>query len=848
MLFCFKVILFNKLKNFFTYIFLFFFAAIFISGCSRKKDKFLNKKFHSLTTTYNYLFNGENLYSLGSEELNNSVKENFWKLIPIEKYKYIDTDLDEDRETNFTKAEEKATLAIQKHSMNVAGKENNPVMDEAYLLLGKSRYFDNRFIPALEAFNYILYKYPTSELINQVKIWKEKVNIRIDQNKYAIDNLKELLEETNLSKEERSSAYSYISQAFINIEQLDSSLFYLKKSIFKHKDLVINTRKKFLLAQLYQELMVTDTAYTLYSEIIDLHRKIPREFYVNSYIKRSMVSDSIDNSLLELELLTENFENNNFLDIIFHQIAMLNLKKRDLIQNEEIMFQKLDSTAVTYFNKSLRTDSNEQFLVAKNYNELAELNFRNKNYLESGLYYDSTLNQLNNRSRKFRKISRKRENLNDLIYYETVSSELDSIIDLIEMPNEKRIDYFKKYVEKINESQKKEKNKNKNFGSSNSISLLSDPSEALFYFYNSTAIAYGKTDFKNRWGNRRLADNWRWSISTSDKKNNNVSDRLDQIDKDSILSPSYYINLIPKDINLIDSIRRKRNDAYFRLGAIYKDQFEEYEISNRKLYNLLESNPDSSLIPPSKFFIHKNWSSLDSIKLAKQFKEDIIKNHPDSKYAEILLDPQATINGNQNSSFVYEEIYSLYESEKYLDVISDCDQNIILFNGEPIVSKLEFLKSLAIARLYGFDQYKKSLEFIKLNYSSSKEGKEAERIIEDVLPSIDNDEFKENKLSDNYKILYTFEVNSKEDINQQINDLRKYIDEIDYLDLRVSKDFYNNIITFVVIHGLKSYDGSLGLSERLEKTINIQAESFYVISSDNYKTVQIHKNLNKFSN
>ena len=836
------------MKNFFTYIFLFFFAAIFISGCSRKKDKFLNKKFHSLTTTYNYLFNGENLYSLGSEELNNSVKENFWKLIPIEKYKYIDTDLDEDRETNFTKAEEKATLAIQKHSMNVAGKEKNPVMDEAYLLLGKSRYFDNRFIPALEAFNYILYKYPTSELINQVKIWKEKVNIRIDQNKYAIDNLKELLEENNLSKEERYSAYAYISQAFINIEQLDSSLFYLKKSIFKQKDLVKNTRKKFLLAQLYQELLVTDTAYTLYSEIIDLHRKIPREFYVNSYIKRSMVSDSIDNSLLELELLAENFENNNFLDIIFHQIAMLNLKKRDLIQNEEIMFQKLDSTVVTYFNKSLRTDSKEQFLVAKNYNELAELNFRNKNYLESGLYYDSTLTQLNNRSRKFRKISRKRENLNDLIYYETVSSELDSIIDLIEMPNEKRIDYFKKYVEKINESQKKEKNKNKNFGSSNSISLLSDSNEALFYFYNSTAIAYGKTDFKNRWGNRRLVDNWRWSISASDEKNNNISDRLDQIDKDSILSPSYYINLIPKDINLIDSIRRKRNDAYFRLGAIYKDQFEEYEISNRKLYNLLESNPDSSLIPPSKFFIHKNWSSLDSIKLAKQFKEDIIKNHPDSKYAEILLDPQATINGNQNSSFVYEEIYSLYESEKYLDVISDCDQNIILFNGEPIVSKLEFLKSLAIARLYGFDQYKKSLEFIKLNYSSSKEGKEAERIIEDVLPSIDNDEFKENKLSDNYKILYTFDVNSKEDINQQINDLRKYIDEIDYLDLRVSEDFYNNIITFVVIHGLKSYDGSLGLSERLEKTINIQAESFYVISSDNYKTVQIHKNLNKFSN
>ena len=62
----------------------------------------------------------------------------------------------------------------------------------------------------------------------------------------------------------------------------------------------------------------------------------------------------------------------------------------------------------------------------------------------------------------------------------------------------------------------------------------------------------------------------------------------------------------------------------------------------------------------------------------------------------------------------------------------------------------------------------------------------------------------------------------------------------------MSEDFYNNITTFVVVHGLKSYDGSLGLAERLEKTIDIQADSFFVASSDNYKTIQIHKNLDKF--
>jgi hypothetical protein len=43
-------------------------------------------------------------------------------------------------------AETKATKAIQKHSMNIDGGKETQI-DEAYLLLGKSRYYDQRFIP-----------------------------------------------------------------------------------------------------------------------------------------------------------------------------------------------------------------------------------------------------------------------------------------------------------------------------------------------------------------------------------------------------------------------------------------------------------------------------------------------------------------------------------------------------------------------------------------------------------------------------------------------------------------------------------------------------------------------------
>ena len=64
-------------------------------------------------------------------------------------------------------------------------------------------------------------------------------------------------------------------------------------------------------------------------------------------------------------------------------------------------------------NKSLRSDPDDEILIAKNYNELAELNFRNKDYLQAGLYYDSTLSELNSRTRECKKKNRKRENLNE---------------------------------------------------------------------------------------------------------------------------------------------------------------------------------------------------------------------------------------------------------------------------------------------------------------------------------------------------------------------------------------------------------------------------------------------------
>jgi len=827
-------------KRTYNYIFIGFITAFVIVGCSRKKDKFLNKNFHSITTKYNYLYNGKILLEDALASLNAQEKDNFWRLLPVEKYtsEEIEKDSQKDIQTPFSLAEEKAALAIQKHSMNINGREENPIMDEAYLLLGKARYYDKRFIPSLEAFNYILFKHPSSQQINHVKIWKEKINIRLGQSQTAIINLKELIFDNKLEDQDLAEANIYLAQAYINNKNQDSAISCLKIARNLINDKPVKARYNYILGQLYDEFDYKDSANTLYDENISYKRKIPRQFLIHSYIRRTTNSDSINNSIIELQELGENIENKPFLGSLFHQLALLNLR-----------MQK-DSIATKFFNSSLESIVNDKYLETMNYQKLAEINFDNNEYLMAGLYYDSTLIKLEKKTKLYRQIKKKRDNLKDVILYENITKNNDSILALVNMNNADREEYFRLYIDelKTKEEKRKKAEKETDFGSQNIFDQQPKAyDEAVFYFYNPSVIAYGKSAFTKKWGKRKLVNNWRWSIQFDDLKNKENQTAIAEIPQDSIYNIDYYTNRIPESSIIIDSLKLVTNDAYYKLGAIYKDQLGEFEISNQKLKKLLSNNPETSLIPPTKYSIYKNYISLNEEMKAKQVKEEIIINYPRSKYAEFLLNPETALLDTENNPIeIYNTIYEEYDTQNYIKAIELCNTNIKMLYDSPILPKIEMVKAVSIAKEFGYSKYAEQLKFIKLNYSNSVEAKEAEFIIKNVLPLLSNTSFLDNDKSDNFKIIYQFSNTALDETESFVVKINESINKIEYLKLNTSKDYYNNIITFVVLHGLKSYDGAMGLAEMLNKQTDLNNKTSFVVSSENYKTIQIHKNLEEY--
>ena len=826
---------------------LFVVLMLFVAtGCSRKKDKFINRSWHSLNTKYNILYNGGIALETGKTAINSTFIDNYWDILPVERLQPTDDIIlgGKAQDPNFGRAEEKAVKAIQVHGMNIKGKEKNPQIDESYILLGKARYFDNRFIPAQEAFNYILFKYPASSNINLAKIWRAKTNLRLENEGLAIKNLKELIESNKLSDEDNVAASSALAQAYITIKALDSAIIQLQRASQLTKDNHELGRLRFIEGQLYSSLGIKDSSNLAFDQVIALNRKTPRVYMISAHLEKIKNFDFENDNKLILETLLENLESNRenrpFLDKIYHQIANYQIKNNK------------DSLAIAYYNKSLRTDSKDAHLTALNYRILADLNFDYSEYSLAGSYYDSTLLSLQDNSKSFRAIKRKRDNLEDVIYYEAVAHETDSVLRLVELSQSEKEAYFQTYIENLKLEEEALEKEDATTREAYFVPTLNEvrKKDKTFYFYNPTTLAFGKNEFVRIWGARALEANWRWSNKTV--RNEEVVEKEFEeaemeVDK-SRFTIAYYLAQIPSEESTLDSISKERNFAYYQLGLIYKDKFKEYTLSQNKLEQLLKQFPEDRLVLPTKYNLYKVYSLLGLSQLQAILKKDIIENHKDSRYAAILLNPELALLNNENSpQSLYNNLYTQFELGNYQEVIDGCDLQITRLDGDEIVPKLELLKATSRARLYGFEAYKEGLNFVALNYPSSLEGKKAAQMYSTIIPELANKAFVEDSTQTNFKVVFKFDRSEVEEINTFETALSTAVEEVDYFNLTVSRDGYNTNTIFVVVHGLKSVQGALGFVKILETENElIISKPYFGISSMNYQIVQIHKNAERY--
>ena len=836
---------------------------------------------HALSTKYNILYNGQVGLDKGVLAVNANNDDDFWQLLPVEKMQIVEdfTSTTKSKNTDFELAETKATKAIQKHSMNIGGKEKNSQIDEAYLMLGKARYYDQRFVPALDAFNYILYKYPNSSRIYEAKIWREKTNMRLGNDALVIKNISKLLEDQNVKKQVFADANALLAASFLNLQKKDSAVAKLKLAIEFTKVNQQRARYRFVLGQLYQELGYKDSAVTSYQSVIEMNRKAERKFVIQAHAKKAELFDYQSGDSVSFvktfDKLIQDRENRPYKDLIFHQMAVFHDK-----QNNQ-------KTALDFYNASLKTNSKDTYLVASNYRNLGNLYFRNAEYPSAAKYYDSTLVKLNTKTREFAKIQKIRSNLDEVILYEALAKQNDSILNVVAMNPADRKSYFEKYIVALKEKdevkrllEEKNKAKQENINRNNSMtsidaasgqepaksarkssmapptitSAASQPAAGVFYFYNPTTVAFGKVEFKKNWGERTLNGNWRISSGNANSSLATASDEDKQsVEKEAEpnkiveqYTADFYLKQLPTTQIELDSINKERNFAYYQLGIIYKEKFKENALAIAKLEQFLINNPEEKLTPPAMYNLYKLYQITD-VNRAAEMKNNISAQFPDSRYAQIINNTNPNgISQNETPESVYKKWYKLFQQEQFVTVLENADVLISQFSGDEIVSKFELLKANAIGKLKGLSAYKNALQVVADNYPNSEEGKNAQVILTEQIPFLENMEFKTTD-SNNWKILFL--VGSRDDKNTKALEekIKLFIASENLQKLYYSYDIYTEKENFITIHGIKSRVYSDEIALVLKENVKYKmAEPAIVISGDNYKVIQIKKNLETY--
>ena len=330
----------------------------------------------SISSKYNILYNGDLFLNEGLDQLRNSYKDNFWDIIPVIVDNNITNSLPDYPTKNFLKSEEKAIKVIQK--MGDSRNSNSNYINDAYLLLGKSRFYDKRYISSLQAFNYILKQDVKSNIWLEAFYWRTLIYINLQQYELAKSSLEKELKDNKISKRNLSLLYDSMSELYYKKRDYTDLIKSLKKAIKYSSSQEQIRRSYFIIGQSYMNLNKNDSALVYFQKSIDTKANNFTDIYLDAKLKSSS---------LKKQELDEDYFNR------------LLRQPRNLMASSKInYYYALNSYEKGNYNiseiqlkKSLRQIDDDKNLKVLVYNKLFEINLNRKDYLNAVSYTHLTL-------------------------------------------------------------------------------------------------------------------------------------------------------------------------------------------------------------------------------------------------------------------------------------------------------------------------------------------------------------------------------------------------------------------------------------------------------------------------
>ncbi len=737
-----------KLVRYTTLFLIGFFLTV---SCSQKKNTFTSRAFHNTTSFFNGYFNAKEIVKESTYTLSQTHEEDYEKILPL--YLVPTSEEVPSMQPEMDRVVEKCTRVIQYHSINVRGKEYCKWIDENYLYVGIANFYKAEFEEAAKSFNFTIKQYRHPSTLSTAYSWLVRTYVEakdLENARIALDKLL-LLEDLDRKQEiDRFKAASVYYTAMENYSESAAALEQALPYIKKKKNMV---KVAYTLAQLYQAAGDGTKAMGFYKLVAD--KANDYELVFNARISQALSVEtraggySVKGELLRM---IDEDKNEKYLGQIYYALAELSFKERKY------------KDAVEYLVLSTEKATSPK-VKSKSFLKLADYYFTQKSYIPSQQYYDSALASISPDFPNYALIKIKSEDLKELVKHLNVIQREDSLLALAGLSESERKERIKDIYKSILRAEEEAAAKAAAGTGSTSGPAFGGATTTTpggWYFYNTAAKGSGFTEFKRKWGDRPLADNWRRSAASVIGGGTTASTGVDGSETETGssggeataagITKADLMKDIPLTVTAQEETYKRLLQALYDAGVTYKEKFKDYDNAIESFENLL-SRPNSedyeleATYQLYRLYVQKESSqkntsfmSFGGTKSSSEYHKNVIlTQYPDSEFARIIRQGNLPTKTEKeilalNEQYIY--AFKLYKESEYIEALTYTDSILRIDPSNKLAPKYHYLKTRLYSELRQVDRFISTLSLLATSYASTEEGKKAKEILEMIGPKI----------------------------------------------------------------------------------------------------------------
>lgn len=698
-------------------------SGIFL-GCSQYSTGRLSVGYHNLTAKYNAYVIARDKMKEADIALRKNRKEDYNQLLPI--LSPLDSVEARSVDALLQDVIKKASLVPDRH-------QNSRWVDNALVLIGRARLYKGQFTDGIETLRYVNAKGRDEEDKHEGLIWLMRAYVETKDYNSAL-SVAEFLRSQPLNDENTRNYYLVKAYLHQQKQEYPLALGILEETFSLLPKSEETARIHFAAAQMY-DLLDKPKAANLHYEAVGRNRpSYDLGFFANmNSLQNAALTDATISTESGFKRMLNDRKNSDLRDRLYYSMGVIETRKKNYPK------------AIDFFQKSVQQTTTNTTQVPYTYLEMAKVYYdKLQNYELAKAYFDSSLILLPPNSTQFQKVNERKDVLDEFVKQITTIRTEDSLQRLSQM-NPATLDKFLDGLieNEIAEQERKVKEAEKLVAqaqamSTNSVNFEGNPADR-FILYDAVAVNAGKMEFRQRWGNRTLEDDWRRTAKvatllaqtdnitpvTTRKSTDNVpliGGDLAKMTKDSpdwkAKKDALYRN-IPLRKQELDASNQRIEDAYYKLGKIYKFSLEEPENAVKTFEKTLDRFPNSNYKPEIYYLLYLTVAKGTQ----EGWKEKLLAEYPNSSYTRLLTKNNGTIAASGNLELEalkdYEKILALYQINNYSEAFAQLEMAIVTYAGSKMEDKYALLRIYLLGKLQGREVYLKALNSFIKDYPTS---------------------------------------------------------------------------------------------------------------------------------